>query len=58
MIKCPNCGSTAQFKASTPLYFENGVWKQGRECGCGCKAIIRYIEEFDKVEFPKEEGDE
>ena len=53
MIKCSYCGSTAQFKVSTPLYFEDGVWKQQRKCGCGCVAIIRYIEEFDEIKLPQ-----
>lgn len=54
MNKCPNCGSTAQFKISTPLYFENGFWKQQKRCGCGCIVILRRIEEIDKIEYPKE----
>ena len=53
MIKCPNCGSTAQFKPSTPFYFENEMWKQQFKCGCGCEAVVRYREEFDKIDFPK-----
>ena len=44
MLHCPNCGSSAQFKTSTPMYFENGVWKQQKKCGCGCTTIIRYYE--------------
>ena len=54
MIMCPNCGSTAQFKASTPMYLENWVWKQQRKCGCGCVVVLRYIEEIDKIDYPKE----
>lgn len=54
MVKCPNCGSTAQFKISTPLYFEDGVWKQQKKCGCGCIIIIRYEEKIDKIKYPKE----
>lgn len=51
---CPNCGSTAQFKISTPLYFEDGFWKQQKKCGCGCVVVLRRIEEIDKIEYPKE----
>ena len=54
MLYCPNCGSTAQFKISTPMYFEDGVWKQQKKCGCGCVVILRYTEEIDKIEYPKE----
>lgn len=52
MIKCPNCGSTAQFKDSTPLYFEDGVWKKQKKCGCGCTTIIRYYEECERLVYP------
>lgn len=55
MIKypnCPNCGSTAQFKISTPLYFEDGKWKQQKKCGCGCIVILRYEERIDKTLYP------
>lgn len=54
MNMCPNCGSTAQFKLSAPLYFENGFWKQQKKCGCGCIVVLRYTEEVDRVEYPKE----
>lgn len=52
MVKCPNCGSTAQFKLSTPLYHDKGVWKQQKKCGCGCIVILRYEEKIDKIEYP------
>ena len=54
MIHCPNCGSTAQFKISTPLYFEDGKWKQQKKCVCGCIVILRYTEEIEKIEYPKD----
>ncbi len=54
MKHCPNCGSTAQFRISTPLYFENGVWKQQKKCGCGCVVILRYIAEVDDIQYPSE----
>jgi hypothetical protein len=27
MIKCPHCGSTAQVRTITPMYFDEGYWK-------------------------------
>ena len=54
MLHCPNCGSSAQFKTSTPMYFEDGVWKQQKKCGCGCgcTTIIRYYEECERLVYP------
>lgn len=57
MVKCPNCGSTAQFKLATPLYYEDNKWKQVKKCGCGCVVVLRYIEEVDKIEFPEKEDE-
>jgi hypothetical protein len=54
MTKCPYCGSSAQFRISTPLYFEDGVWKQQKKCGCGCIVVLRFEEKIDKIEYPKE----
>ena len=53
MKHCPNCGSTAQFKLSTPLYFEDGVWKQQKKCGCGCVVVLRFTEEIDRIDYPE-----
>jgi hypothetical protein len=53
MIKCPNCGSTAQFLTSTPQYFENGQWKYQKKCGCGCKVTLIVITQVDTIEYPK-----
>lgn len=53
MMHCPNCGNTTQFKVSTPLYFEKGVWKQQKKCGgCGCVTIIRYYEACERLIYP------
>ena len=49
MIKCPNCGSTAQFKLSSPPYFNKGIWKQQKQCGCGCLIILHFEEKIDKM---------
>lgn len=57
MMKCPYCGSTAQFRTSTPMYFEDGAWKQQRKCGCGCVVVVRYTAEIDKIEYPEEADD-
>jgi hypothetical protein len=54
MINCPNCGSTAQFKISTPLYYDEGVWKQQKKCECGCIVVLRYEERIDKIEYPQD----
>ena len=53
MTKCPYCGSSAQFKLSTPLYFEDGVWKQQKKCGCGCVVVLRFEETVDKIHYPQ-----
>ena len=56
MTKCPNCGSSAQFKLSTPIHFVDGAWKQQKKCGCGCVVVLRYTEEIDKIEYPEDTG--
>lgn len=53
MLHCPNCGSTTQFRTSTPMYFEDGVWKQQKKCGCGCVVVLRYTEEIEKIDYPE-----
>ena len=51
---CPNCESIAQFKTSTPMYFENGVWKQQKRCDhCGCVVILRYAVSVEKINYPE-----
>ena len=54
MKMCPNCGSTSQFKFSTPLYYDEGVWKQQKKCGCGCVVVLRYEERIDKIVYPQD----
>ena len=54
MTKCPYCGSTAQFKLSTPLYYEDGVWKHQKKCECGCIVVLRLEEKVDKIEYPQD----
>lgn len=55
MAKCPYCGSSAQFRISTPLYFEGGVWKQQKKCGCGCIVVLRFEEKIDRIEYPQDD---
>lgn len=49
MVKCPNCGSTAQVKFED-LYFHNGNRQVERisvySCGCGC--TFKITEAFRK----------
>ena len=48
MIKCPNCGSTAQVKiVSNPI--RRGDWLQENSvCGCGQKFVVWYDVFSDK----------
>lgn len=43
MIKCPNCGSTAQIKINTPpSVYEVGLVITTHKCSCGCVFERRY----------------
>ena len=43
MIKCPNCGSTAQIKLSTPPSKEYlGMIITQHKCGCGCTFVRKF----------------
>lgn len=43
MTKCPNCGSTAQIKISTPpSVYGVGLVITTHKCGCGCVFERRY----------------
>lgn len=53
MIHCPNCGSFTQFKLSTSLYIENGVWKQQKKCGCGCVVIFKAEPKIEEIIYPE-----
>lgn len=60
MIKCPNCGSTAQMKRVALDYVTyahaNEVWR----CGCGC-VVRRTMKEVSHIiEYPngRIEGEE
>lgn len=69
MIKCPNCGSTAQMrvKKTLPTKFSvpnrEATQKTYYSCGCGCRftfvRIVNYREEickdtYEDVNIPKE----
>jgi hypothetical protein len=44
MIKCPNCGSSAQVKLNDKAVLSrNGErLSLGAECGCGCQFSLEY----------------
>ena len=44
MVKCPNCGSTAQPRLATPprLYNDIDAIKLQRKCDCGCVYNVWY----------------
>jgi hypothetical protein len=43
MVRCPNCGSTAQIKINTPpSVYENRLVITMHKCGCGCVFERRY----------------
>ena len=52
MIKCPNCGSTAQVKCT---YFDEEKYASTHyrefKCGCGCEFLITF--EIKKIEIKK-----
>jgi hypothetical protein len=63
MIKCPNCGSTAQVKVFIGDNL-NDIWagstgyvKQHLICGCGCEFIRQFILD-DEYIINNEEGSE
>ena len=42
MIKCPNCGSTAQTTLMDRYHYGEGKIAEEYECGCGAKLILHY----------------
>lgn len=52
MIKCPNCGSTAQVKIES-LYFHDDEDEVERIkiCVCGCGQRFRFLEVFNKAGY-------
>ena len=52
MIKCPNCGSTAQVQwIGNPFERWDGRIGLSYECGCGCCFNILY--KYDETEIVK-----
>ena len=63
MIKCPNCGSTAQMTLLWTDHYTFSHSTEKWECGCGCR-VERILKEQNRIiTFPNggvkyEEGDE
>lgn len=60
MIKCPNCGSTAQTTLMDRYHYGEGKIAEEYECGCGAKVVLHYelattvVYAEDKVKYIKE----
>ena len=53
MIKCPNCGSTAQVKLiSTEMRHDDWEWLETYKCGCGC-TIERRVQVREQITTDK-----
>ena len=48
MIKCPNCGSTAQVLRSPVYTVNNGEWA-GINCKCGCGTCFTVHYDFKEI---------
>ena len=48
MIKCPNCGGTAQMKLLWTDYHTFAHAKEVWECGCGCR-VERIMKEQNRI---------
>lgn len=47
MIKCPNCGSTAQVKELESKWVSGMYWYGNKyKCQCGCGHQFVYIKEY------------
>ena len=42
MVKCPNCGSTAQMRSVSGYHYNSKNIAEEYECGCGAKLIRHY----------------
>ena len=42
MVKCPNCGSTAQMRPVSGYHYNSNNIAEEYECGCGAKLIRHY----------------
>lgn len=61
MIKCPNCGSTAQITLIDKYHYGKGKIAEEYECGCGAIVVQHYalvtsvVYTEDKVKYIKED---
>jgi hypothetical protein len=55
-VFCPICGST-KIVLTTPLYFQDGVWKQQKKCECGCIVVYKYQQSIDEIIYPEEKNE-
>ena len=59
MIKCPNCGSTAQVKYMFSRFEEYGdTIVAKRTYVCGCKKVIKTVQYYYSNDYEEEEVDE
>ena len=56
MIKCPNCGSTAQVEFDDYIDDFCGTIQAHYNCGCGCHFYIRHEAIGEPIVTTKEEG--
>ena len=42
MVKCPNCGSTAQIRLIDSYHYNTNHIAEEYECGCGVKLVRHY----------------
>ena len=55
MVKCPNCGSTAQVKINKPiLSIDSKYVNTTCKCGCGCLFTLEHeLSDYDCVYIEK-----
>lgn len=66
MIKCPNCGSTAQIKFIEGYHYTPTRIAEKYECGCSAtiichyelKSVVNYTDDKAKFLSPKEVGND
>ena len=52
MKYCPNCASE-EFRLSTPIYYDEGVWKQQKKCAkCDSVVVLRYYDAVERLIYP------
>lgn len=48
MIKCPNCGSTAQVRQVGARFF-NAYTEKSYECDCHCRFTLEFHDRFNII---------